>query len=153
MPYKGWKPTCSCRTSYSPTATVCPDCGQEAEYMGWQSNMYESMARYQTLYELKPIGPHRRFQDELFRSTTVACSACEGRGLLDRNGGADWESCRVCRGLGAVFYITPEEVRAIRDQVLEAFPEAAASPVPGFANAILIQDLSQGTIEGFPKEG
>ena len=153
MPYRIWKHTCEESGSCLMNTPVCKYCGCEGEYDGWRYNMYGDMARSQTFYGLKPIGSHRPLQAELFRGTTVACEACEGRGILDRNHGAAWETCGVCRGLGGLFCITPEEVRAIRNQVLEAFPEAAASPVPGFANAILIQDLSKGTIAGVPEEG
>ena len=65
--------------------------------------MHEAMARYQTLYGLKPIGAHRRLADELFNDVEIQCEACGGRGLRDVNNGASWERCVICRGLGILF--------------------------------------------------
>jgi hypothetical protein len=111
----------------------CRRCGGPGEYDGWHYRMHEAMARYQSLYGLKPIGPHRRMADELFNDVKVKCEACGGRGLRDVNGGASWEHCGVCRGLGILFTGPATEIAEIRSRVLDVFPDAAADPVPEFA--------------------
>jgi hypothetical protein len=152
MPYKAWRPTCSCRNGYSPTETVCPDCGKKTKCEGWRYSMYEAMARQQTVYGLKPIGPHRRMVDELFQGALKGCDRCGGSGLLDRDGGASWEKCGGCGGLGRTLAISPEEFEAIRQKVLEAYPEQGAPRVQGFAGGVILQNLSTGTMEVYPRD-
>ena len=82
------------------------------------------MSVYQNMYGLKPIGPHRRLADELFADVSVACLTCAGRGLLDVSGGEAWIQCSDCRGMGFIWKSTSEEVKALRRQVLEDFPDA-----------------------------
>lgn len=104
---------------------TCPSCGQPGQYDGWHYGMYEAMSVYQNMYGLKPIGPHRRLADELFANTSVACLTCAGKGLLDVSAGDAWIPCPDCRGMGYVWKSTSGEVKALRRQVLEAFPDAA----------------------------
>jgi hypothetical protein len=133
MPYQRWVNTCSCST-YSRTGDPeCPSCGQQREVAGWSYSMYESMAAYQSLYGLKPVGPHRKLTDESFRSMTVSCDACGGEGLLDNP--PRWIACATCRGFGSVFTVPPEVVDGVRSQILEAFPDAAAERVDGVFQA------------------
>ena len=124
----------------------CSSCGGSGEYDGWHYRMHEGMARYQTLYGLKPIGAHRQMTDELFQDVTIQCEACGGRGLRDINSGASWERCISCRGLGIFFTKSAAEIAAIRRRVLDAFPDAAADPISDFATALLAYDHSQGRI-------
>jgi hypothetical protein len=82
MPQKMWKPRCSkggggLSRSGSPG---CSSCGELGEYDGWHPRMYEAMARYQSQYGLKPIGPHRQLGDELLGAAKEKCSGCGGRG-------------------------------------------------------------------------
>jgi hypothetical protein len=124
----------------------CSRCGGSGAYDGWHYRMHEAMARYQTLYRLKPIGAHRRMADELFNDVKIQCEACGGQGLRDVNSGASWERCISCRGLGILFTKPSAEIAGIRRRVLDAFPGAAADPIPEFATALLAYDLSQGRI-------
>jgi len=67
MPQKMWKHRCpkgggGLSWSGSPG---CDTCGEPGEYDGWHPGMHEAMARYQSKYGLKPIGPHRKMADEL----------------------------------------------------------------------------------------
>jgi hypothetical protein len=54
---------------------LCSRCGGPGEYDGWHYRMDEAMASYQSLYGLKPIGPHRRMADELFNEVKVKCGS------------------------------------------------------------------------------
>lgn len=133
MPQQMWKHTCP--KSGSPHWTgspACRTCGGVGEYDGWHLRMHEAMARYQTRYRLKPIGPHRRMTDELFASVTVRCQACAGRGLRDTADGSSWVPCFSCEGFGSLFTRPAEEIEALRRRVLAIHPDAAADPVPDF---------------------
>jgi diguanylate cyclase (GGDEF)-like protein len=94
--------------------------------------MYEAMARYQSKYGLKPIGPHRKMADELLGSLNEKCEPCDGRGLRDTAHGSSWQVCAACRGFGSFFTRPAYEIQALRRRVLAAYPEAAADPVPNF---------------------
>lgn len=73
--------------------------------------MHEAMARYQTVYGLKPIGPHRKLADELFGGVSTECEACGGGGVV---GQADWRRRDTCQGRGVLFTRSPAEIDAIR---------------------------------------
>jgi diguanylate cyclase (GGDEF)-like protein len=94
--------------------------------------MYEAMARYQSQYGLKPIGPHRQLADELLDAAKEACSGCRGRGLVDASDGSTWQICEPCRGFGSFFTKPAEEIQALRRRILATYPDAAASAVPNF---------------------
>lgn len=125
MPQKFWNYSC-CKSGRRAAGGMptCPSCGQPGQYDGWHYGMYETMSVYQNMYGLKPIGPHRRLADELFADVSVACLTCAGRGLLDVSGGEAWIQCSDCRGMGFIWKSTSEEVKALRRQVLEDFPDA-----------------------------
>ncbi len=148
MPQKMWKHTCPDGRGHfvAMGSPFCSRCGGSGEYDGWHYRMHEAMARYQSLYGLKPIGAHRRMAGELFNDVKIQCEACGGPGLRDVNNGASWERCVSCRGLGILFTKPAAEIAAIRRRVLDAFPDAAADPIPEFATALLAYDLSQGRI-------
>jgi hypothetical protein len=106
--------------------------------------MHEAMALYQTRYRLKPIGPHRGMTDELFAAVRATCPACAGRGLRDTVGGRSWQVCSTCRGFGAYFTKPADEIEALRRRVLEAYPDAAADPVPDiFAGPLALSGAKQ----------
>lgn len=84
--------------------------------------------------------------EELFNDVKVQCEACGGQGLRDVNSGASWERCVNCQGLGILFTKPAAEITGIRRRVLDAFPDAAADPVPEFATAPLLYDLFQDRI-------
>jgi hypothetical protein len=148
VPQKMWKHTCpeGGGRVVAMGSPFCSCCGGRGEYDGWHYRMHEAMARYQTLYGLKPIGAHRQMADELFNDVKIQCEACRGQGLRDVNSGASWERCISCRGLGILFTKPAAEIAGIRRRVLDAFPGAAADPIAEFATAPLAHDLSQGTI-------
>ena len=133
MPQKMWKHRCpkgggGLSWSGSPG---CSTCGEPGEYDGWHPGMYEAMARYQSKYGLKPIGPHRTMADELLGSLNEKCKPCDGRGLRDTATG-NWQVCAACRGFGYFFTRPAYEIQALRRRVLAAYPDAAAEPVPNF---------------------
>ncbi len=114
--------------------------------------MHEAMARYQSRYGLKPVGPHRRMADELFESASVECEACQGRGLHDAGASADYEICPTCSGFGWFFARSHEEIQQLRQRILDAFPDAAADPVPSFPAAPLALNLTSGQIVDLASE-
>jgi len=133
MPQKMWKHRCpkgggGLSWSGSPG---CSSCGGPGEYDGWHPGMYEAMARYQSKYGLKPIGPHRKMADELLGSLNEKCKPCDGRGLRDTAHGS-WQVCPACRGFGSFFTRPAYEIQALRRRVLATYPDAAADPVPNF---------------------
>ncbi len=145
MPYRNWVNRCSCDFDYTGNPT-CPECGEPREHSGWAFSMHEAMARYQSLYRLKPVGPHRKMADEALRDLTASCGACEGVGLLEAPPG--FRVCESCRGLGRLFMVPVDVVDGIRDSVLKHYPEAAAALVTGFPGGPVIQDLSSGAMLG-----
>jgi hypothetical protein len=149
MPHRTWKCTCLQGSKWWSSSPVCQHCGATGKPDGWRYGMYEDMAREQNLYGLKPIGPHKRMTHELFRGLLVGCDACGGRGLLDQP--PSYSVCDACRGLRSLFTVPPDVVSGIRQQIVEAFPEAAANPVRDFATAPVIHDLSQGVIASLPR--
>jgi phage FluMu protein Com len=88
--------------------------------------MIELMGCYQQLHGLKALGDHRPLTDKLFEGTTTKCLRCNGSGLLDAKGGKTCVHCPRCRGLRVVYIISQEEVEAIRQKVIEAYPNAGA---------------------------
>lgn len=146
MPYRQWVNRCSCEPYLRTADSTCPTCGQARDYAGWAFSMHESMARYQSLYRLKPVGPHRTMANEALRDLTASCGACEGAGLLDAPRG--YRVCASCRGLGRVFTVPVDVVDVIRAGILDHHPEAAAVPVTGFPGGPVIQDLSSGAMLG-----
>ena len=107
--------------------------------------MFQAMARYQTLKGLKPVGPHRRLADELLKNITCKCSTCRGTGLYGTYGGMGWLVCPSCHGLGDVYNITLDELQALRQQVLDRYPDAAAPGWrPGHPISCPAQELATG---------
>jgi hypothetical protein len=90
--------------------------------------------------------------DELFEHASVRCEACQGRGLHDVAAGERYETCRACGGVGAFFARPPAEIHQLRQRVLDAFPNAAADPVPGFAEAPLAVSLAEEEIVNLASE-
>jgi hypothetical protein len=145
MPRPMWKHTCSKNGSlYWMGTPTCGTCQQPGTYDGWQPTMHEAMAQYQTLYRLKPNGPHRRMTDEIFASAKARCHACKGHGVRDSADRRRWQVCNACRGLGSVFTRPADEIEALRGRVLAAHPDAAASPVRSlFAEPVGFAEATQ----------
>jgi len=116
--------------------------------------MFESMAWYQKLHGLKPIGPHRPLADRLFEGTSRQCDACSGRGYIDAPGGRTFEVCSHCDGAGYVSTISAERRAALRAQVLAEYPDAAVpSDLPNPAFGTIIQDVAQNIMIVTPTQG
>lgn len=152
MTQKLWKYTCGCYSGeFSAGAPTCSGCGQVGQYDGWHYTMHESMAKYQKLYGLKPIGPHRKIADELFEGTTRRCETCQGKGLevlhIDVALDEGYRTCSMCSGLGCNFTRSADEISAIRQRVLESFPDAGVDAQIGdLASMIPLLDLKTGTV-------
>jgi diguanylate cyclase (GGDEF)-like protein len=153
MPQKMWKHRCpkgggGLSWTGSP---VCRTCGEPGDYDGWHPGMYEAMARYQSKYGMKPIGPHRKMADELLGALNEKCGPCDGRGLRDTAHGSSWQVCAACRGFGSFFTRPGYEIQALRRRVLAAYPDAAADPVPNFftgAPALSLADQKMVDLSG-----
>jgi hypothetical protein len=99
------------------------------------------------MYGLKPIGPHRPLADELFEGTTRPCETCQGKGLIDVALDEGYRTCSVCSSLGYMFTRSTDEISAIRQRVLEEFPEAGVDVQIGdLASTFPALDLKTGTI-------
>jgi len=131
---------------------VCRSCGQHGEYDGWYYTTHEAMARYQSRYGLKPIGPHRQMADDLFADTTVECEQCQGRGLRDIGAGETYAVCQRCGGFGRFFSRSREAIHRLRQKVLDAYPDAAADFVPDIAAAPLAFSFGGGQIVNLASE-
>jgi hypothetical protein len=105
--------------------------------------MHEAMSRYQHVYGLRPIGPHRHFADRVLGRLRRLCHRCRRRGVItmDEN---QWLACSDCGGTGGIWARPPDEVEAARRRVLERFPEAAAGPIGRFLGVPLAQRLATG---------
>ncbi|MCL5263121.1 MAG: hypothetical protein M1568_02490 [Acidobacteria bacterium] len=121
--------------------SICTNCGTAKEFTGWHFGIYEKMAIYQTHYGLKPIGNHAPMARKLFEPFTVTCETCGGRGLCDLNGDTAYEVCKVCRGLGSLFAGPLNTLFKLRQEVLNAYPDAAAS-----AASAPVLDVASGAV-------
>jgi len=110
------------------------------------------MARYQYVYALKPMGPHRPLADAVFSGMRETCSTCAGDGILTVDGGVRWRSCPACEGTGGRWTRPDEEVEAARRAVLECHPDAAATPTPAFLSRMHFYNLATGEMISSPKE-
>lgn len=151
MPHRNWTHRCSASGGRANMNTpTCKHCGEAGEPDGWSYGMHEAMAAYQTLYRLKPTGPHRKAADDAFRGLTVACDVCSGRGVIDHPPGA--AVCPSCRGLRRLFIVPEDVVDSIRVRVLDAFPDVAAEPVDSFPTGLVMHDLARGVIVGYSRD-
>jgi len=138
MPGKLWRPTCGCWPNLVGQGSPrCDRCGKRGVPAGWQYGLIELMGVYARLRGLKPLGDHRPLADKLFKGTTTKCLRCNGSGLLDAKRGKTWIDCPDCRGLRHVYIISREEVEAIRQKVLDAYPNAGAPWTwpPGYSDS------------------
>lgn len=109
--------------------------------------MYHAMARYQALNGLKPVGPHRQLAGSLLNNVTETCMTCGGTGLHGTYGGMGWRICPACHGPGEVYSISLDELQALRQQVLERYPDAAPeSWIPAQPISCPAQELATGQI-------
>jgi len=86
--------------------------------------IYSMMARYQALRGVKPVGPHRRLADDLLTNITCECESCKGTGYFFICGGMVRLVCPICNSLGETYRISIGEVLALRQKVLDHYPDA-----------------------------
>lgn len=84
-----------------------------------------TLARYQALMGLKPLGRHIALAESLLKDITCMCPTCNGTGLYGTYGALGWLACPTCHGLGATYRITLDELQALRQRVLDRYPDAA----------------------------
>jgi hypothetical protein len=146
MPYPTWRigPCCPREITYSPEAQ-CPRCRRRRAFRGWRLTMYEAMARYQYVYGLKPIGPHRPLADRLLTPLRLACPRCDAIGVTRHDDGSGWRLCPDCEGTGGAWIGAEEDLQAAYAQILAAFPESAAPEAPpAFLTGPLAYDEATG---------
>ena len=146
MPYFAWGHDCAQEgRDVSRAERICSRCGAEGRPLRWSYGMHEDMARFQTLYRVKPIGPHRKMTDRLFELTTT-CGVCSGAYLF--GGEEGWAACPGCHGLGRRYAVSFAEVEKVRQEILDVWPDAAADPVQGFPGGVVVQSLRSGSMLG-----
>jgi hypothetical protein len=89
--------------------------------------MHENIARYQYVYGLKPIGPHRRDADRIMGALRATCPTCEGGGILWPEDGRAWRVCLACEGTGGFWTCSPEREEAARRWVRSLHPDAGVT--------------------------
>ncbi len=130
MPAQRWKHQCRYRTVWLATFEPCTTCGAEGRYDGWMLRMEETMAVYQYVYGLLPIGPHRPLADRVFSRKRDQCEQCRGRGIITVEDGNTWRLCAACEGTGGLWNCSTKDVEAARSEVIEAFPASAVDRTP-----------------------
>ena len=146
MPYPFWTHPC-CGLGASDPSPNCKECGEPGNFEGWFIVTEEVMARYQYVFELAPLGPHRPLADRVFAGTRCWCEACRGRGILTLSE----ERCSICphcEGTGGFWLISWQEIEERRASVLEEYPEAAAPCEPiQFLTRQVVQNPETGLME------
>jgi hypothetical protein len=150
MPHPLWRHTCG-GTHLLIRSPICSTCGNEGEFHGWRLSVHESMARYQYVYGLKPIGPHRQVADDLLFDLRAPCPRCLWDGIITVEGGGTWRMCPVCEGTGGFWTPPDEQVEAVRQEILKQFPDAAARSLPGFVSVGVVLDLGSNEIVAVPR--
>jgi hypothetical protein len=141
MPQRMWDHS-QCCGDFSAGTPECRDGRKRGRYAGWRLATDERMARYQHVYGLKPIGPHRPLADELLTPLRATCPRCEYEGILNFYQGRLWLACPDCQGTGGSWVVPDGVVQATRATVLEAYPDASAPPVR-FLGAALIRKFPE----------
>jgi len=140
----------SCSSCASGSGTVateqsdCADCNSTG-IASWNLGLMELMARYQYVFGLRPIGPHRPLADRLLSSKLRTCHVCDGSGLLP---GTEprWYRCAACEAIGAFWTINPRRVESLRTMVLAEYPDAAAPTNVRFLSNRLGLDPATGCV-------
>jgi hypothetical protein len=146
MPRRYYSLTCSHgQSGVRTSASACSVCGAPGHFECWSLGMHESMARYQYVYGMKPIGPHRHEADRILGALRATCSMCQGNGLLWPEDGGSWSACPVCEATGGSWICSAEEKEAARQRVLALHPDAGASSWNiRFLSGRLAHDLGSG---------
>ena len=135
----------SCCPGSAHFTPICPMCKLPSEYIGWTINNNERMACYQYVYGLKPLGPHRPLADRLLANTRARCYDCRGTGITISERPAGRRPCPHCEGTGGFLAIPQGEFDALRQRVLDAFPDAEVKhPTSHFLGADVLFSLDRG---------
>ena len=124
MPNGMWRHVCGgcVVVQGSPQCAVCGTCGV---FDGWRLSMWEAARLYQYVYGLSPMGPHRALADSVFAGMRDRCARCGGGKILTLDE-ETWRDCPACEGTGGVWNRPPDEVAAVRRQVVAQWPGAAS---------------------------
>lgn len=126
MPHKLWSHAACGHPDVQSGSRPCPECGQESTVAVWGYSMIEAMGAYQGFYGLKPVGPHRPLANSLLEKLVDTCAACNGNGVLGRESGDGWKTCKICHGFGRRLNSSESVFLVARKQVLKKFPGAVA---------------------------
>jgi hypothetical protein len=124
MPHPSWRHVCKFGEVVQ-GSPECTTCGNTPHSNGWLLGVWEAMAVYRYVYEVRPIGPHRPYADRLFAGMRDLCVRCGGRTVLTVGDGSAWRRCPTCEGTGGVWNRPVEEVEAARQQFIARWPSAA----------------------------
>ena len=139
MPHKVWRLSCSCSgdvgmgvgpTSRPCSGPACSRCGEPTVFSYWARDSIERMDLYQRVHGLKPLGPHLRLADAVFRGLRESCDACRSTGFV---GTEHWAECPHCEGTGGAWKADEEHLVAAYCLLLHRYAEAAA---PGALSAV-----------------
>lgn len=125
MTRRFWKHNCQGKGEIGRGVEICPDCGERGTYDGWHYSVVEFMGAYVSRTGLKPYGAHRALADELIEPRMKSCPQCDGRGVIDINNGESCTRCSMCKGNLCIFDGNQEELEALREKVLQVYPNAA----------------------------
>jgi hypothetical protein len=127
MPHRVWKHKCRVTPGLVGLATEkCEDCGEDGVYDGWDYSVVEHMCAYARRTGLAPLGPHRELAHLLLDDVLSPCEECQGRGVLDIQGGKSWRECPKCNGARCVRTVSEGAFGERVAMVLAAYPEAAS---------------------------
>ncbi len=121
MPGPRWTPTCGCQDILTDGFLRCPDCGAPRRFYGHSFSMIERMGRYQHIFGVAPVGPHRSLTDELLAPLRSRCGRCRGEGFQSW-GEKRWSYCWACEADGGFWTRSPATLRAVRQKVVDRFP-------------------------------
>jgi hypothetical protein len=145
MPQRMWKHDCRKGGSSRHGSPGRCSCGAPYEYDGWSNGMLESMAWYQKLYGLKPLGPHRPLANKVLSGAVRLCPECSACGYHDVRHGESYRVCTSCHGAGRSLVISDEELARLRSIILDKYPEAGAPrAVADPETGVVIHDLDKG---------
>ena len=108
----------------------CPDCSERAEFVGLAFEVHQSMAVYQYVYGLKPVGMHRLLAERLFAGMRDRCARCSGGGVIGDAPRSRWRVCPQCEGTGGFWNRSPDEIDAVRRRIIKEYPDAEARWAP-----------------------
>ena len=108
----------------------CPVCSERSVVAGMAFDVHQSMAVYQYVYGLKPVGLHRLLTERLFFGMRDRCERCKGGGVIGDWERAWWRLCPECEGTGGFWNRPDDEIEATRLRVLEEHPDAEVRDAP-----------------------